>query len=432
MRSAVLAALGAAIATVTVTALPTIEVKGSKFFTSNGDQFFVRGIAYQLVPDDPLIDNTQCTLDATLMKTLNTNSIRVYHVDPTADHDACMKTFADAGIYLWLDLDTFHTQIEQDAPHWNQSQVDAFAEVMDAFHQYDNLAGFFVGNEVVTKENGTVAAPYVKAAARDMKAYRDGKGYRKIPIGYSAADISSSRPMLQNYLACGSTPSESLDFFALNTYSWCGASSYTLSGYDQRVLEARTLNIPIFISETGCREPRPRLFTDQAAIFSLPMSDVYSGSIVYEWIEEANNYGLISYGEKVRPDEEHPDGFTRKGTPTPVVPDFENLKTQWETLTPKGVKIDEYSPTQTPPACPTYVSEEGSVWEVSGDVGLPTIGQIYQKEVSATATGEADATRTQEGKGAEETSKGAGAGLEVQRAGVGAGLVGALLGFVWM
>lgn len=117
------------------------------------------------------------------MKTLGTNSIRVYHVDPTADHDACMKTFADAGIYLWLDLDTFHTQIEQDAPHWNQSQVNAFAEVMDAFHGYENLAGFFVGNEVVTKENGTVAAPYVKAAARDMKAYRDRKGYRKIPIG---------------------------------------------------------------------------------------------------------------------------------------------------------------------------------------------------------------------------------------------------------
>jgi hypothetical protein len=65
------------------------------------------------VPDDPLIDNKQCSLDAKLMKTLGTNSIRVYHVDPTASHDECMKTFADAGIYIWLDLDTFDTQIEQ-------------------------------------------------------------------------------------------------------------------------------------------------------------------------------------------------------------------------------------------------------------------------------------------------------------------------------
>lgn len=111
------------------------------------------GIAYQLVPDDPLIDNTQCSLDAKLMQSIGTNSIRVYHVDPSAKHDDCMKTFADAGIYIWLDLDTFDTQIEQTHPQWNQTQLDRFSKVMDAFHSYTNLAGFFVGNEVLT--NGT-------------------------------------------------------------------------------------------------------------------------------------------------------------------------------------------------------------------------------------------------------------------------------------
>lgn len=55
------------------------------------------GIAYQLVPQDPLVDATQCGNDAGLMKTLGTNSIRVYHVDPTKNHDNCMKAFADAG-----------------------------------------------------------------------------------------------------------------------------------------------------------------------------------------------------------------------------------------------------------------------------------------------------------------------------------------------
>ena len=134
----------------TVHALDTIYTKGSKFFTKSGNQFFVKGIAYQLVPDDPLIDNTQCSLDADLMKSIGTNSIRVYHVDPSANHDDCMKTFADAGIYIWLDLDTFTTQIEQTHPQWNQTQVESFAAVMDAFHKYDNLAGFFVGNEVLT------------------------------------------------------------------------------------------------------------------------------------------------------------------------------------------------------------------------------------------------------------------------------------------
>ena len=84
------------------------------------------------------------------MKTIGTNSIRVYHVDPSADHTDCMKTFADAGIYLWLDLDTFTTQIEQEGAQWNVTQRDAFGAVMDAFHGFDNLAGFFVGNEVLT------------------------------------------------------------------------------------------------------------------------------------------------------------------------------------------------------------------------------------------------------------------------------------------
>lgn len=34
-------------------------------------------------------------------------------MDPNADHKGCMTAFADAGIYLFVDLDTFTTQIEQ-------------------------------------------------------------------------------------------------------------------------------------------------------------------------------------------------------------------------------------------------------------------------------------------------------------------------------
>jgi hypothetical protein len=110
----------------------------------------VAGVAYQLVPDDPLITTSQCSADAALMKTIGMNSIRVYHVDPKGKHDDCMKAFADAGVYIWLDLDTFNTQIYEGAPQWNSTQRDEFAKVMDAFHSYDNLAGFFVGNEAIT------------------------------------------------------------------------------------------------------------------------------------------------------------------------------------------------------------------------------------------------------------------------------------------
>ena len=89
---------------------------------------------------------------------------------------------------------------------WTQSQLTAFNGVLDEFQRYDNTAGVFVGNEVLTEgwsscankatfadihfvANASIVAPYVKAAVRDVKAYRDSKNYRKIPIGYSAGTI---------------------------------------------------------------------------------------------------------------------------------------------------------------------------------------------------------------------------------------------------
>ncbi|OCK75724.1 glycoside hydrolase family 72 protein [Lepidopterella palustris CBS 459.81] len=427
MWSTVLSCLIAGLAT--VNAISPISVKGSKFFTSDGNQFFIKGIAYQLTPDDPLIDDSQCQLDAALMKTLGANTIRVYHVDASGDHKACMSTFADAGIYLFVDLDTFTTQIEQEAPHWNQSQLSAFEAVMDEFQQYNNTAGFFVGNEVLTTGNGSIAAPYVKAAARDVKAYRNSKNYRNIPVGYSAADISSLRPMLQNYFACGTNASEALDFFSLNAYEWCGtASSYEISGYSQLTANVTDYNIPIFLSETGCIKPRPRTFQDQAAIFGDKMTPYWSGAIIYEWIEEENDYGLVSYGQKVDPTASGapPDGYTRSGTPTPVSPDFSYLSNQWKTLTPSGVMEANYNPTLTPPPCPAYTS---GVWEVNGGVALPTLGQTYNAAIQSSITKGA-AAGTGSASAATPTKTGAASpGREVR--GMGIGLVGVLVGFFW-
>jgi 1,3-beta-glucanosyltransferase GAS1 len=190
------------------------------------------GIAYQLDLGDPLVDTAQCKRDSSLMKTLGANSIRVYHVIADADHDGCMSAFADAGIYAWIDLDSYHTYILPvgQEPRWTQTQYTAYQQVMDTFQKYDNVAGFFVGNEMLTMGNDSVAAPFIKAAARDMKSYRDRKGYRDIPIGYSAADIPDLRPNLQNYLACGSDSADTVDFYSLNVSSrTCHLSKSSLS-----------------------------------------------------------------------------------------------------------------------------------------------------------------------------------------------------------
>ncbi|PMD49063.1 glycoside hydrolase family 72 protein [Hyaloscypha variabilis F] len=346
-----------------VLAIPTITVDGAKFF-AGGEQFFIKGsVAYQGTPGDPLIDAYQCGLDATSMAAIGANSIRVYHIDPYSAHDGCMKAFSDAGIYVWLDLDTFNTTIEQTDPAWTEESFLAFTEVMDVFQVYDNLAGFWIGNEVINTDTGSLAAPYVKAATADMKSYMAEKKYRAIPIGYSAADIASLRPMLQNYLACGSEPNQIIDFYGLNSYEWCGAATYDSSGYSNLQAMSEGYNIPIFFSETGCNVGGERTFDDQAAIFGPDMVGTWSGSIVYEWVEETNDYGLVSY----------PNGGIYDGPPTPIQPDYDNLSGQWKTLSPTGVALTAYTPSNSPPPCPTPTLG----WQVSGDVPLPTLDPSF-------------------------------------------------------
>ena len=136
---------------------------------------------------------------------------------------------------------------------------------------------------------------------------------------------------------------------------------------------ASNYNIPIFMSETGCNDPEPRTFADQSAILGDDMADTWSGAIIYEWIEEANNYGIVSYGPEVAATATQTNivgGFTRTGTPTPISPDFDNLSSQWATLSPSGVSENDYTAPTDPPACPAYTS---GLWEVSG-TALPTLG----------------------------------------------------------
>lgn len=59
-----------------------------------------------------------------------------------------------------------------------------------------------------------------------MKAYIAKQSKRTIPVGYSAADVSSNRLPLAEYLNCGAD-TERGDFYAFNNYAWCGNSSYT-------------------------------------------------------------------------------------------------------------------------------------------------------------------------------------------------------------
>lgn len=223
-----------------------------------------------------------------------------------------------------------------------------------------------------------------------MKQYRDQKGYRKIPVGYSAADIAQLRPMLQNYFACRAEPDERMDFFSLNSYEWCGPATYTSSGYSKLQEMASTYSIPIFFSETGCNVDPPRLFTDQAAIFGSDMVNNWSGSIIYEWSQAGNKYGLVTYGDPSS------SGYKSSGSPVPIKPDFANLQSQWANLSPKGVAKSAYDTASIkPPTCPS----QAPTWDVDPSAPLPTIGQKGEFTADPTATSRSTAHSTSSGTG---------------------------------
>ncbi|VEU19611.1 DEKNAAC100511 [Brettanomyces naardenensis] len=281
---------------------PTIEVVGNKFFYSNnGSQFYIRGIAYQADVTgqvntsfvDPLADADSCTRDLPYLTQLDTNVVRVYALDITQDHSSCMKMFQDAGIYVIADLAEPTLSISTKDPSWDLDLYDRYTSVIDEMQQYDNVLGFFAGNEVITNSTNSDSAAFVKAAIRDCKSYMKAQGYRAIPVGYAANDDADTRVFSADYFACGDEDVHA-DFYGINMYEWCGDSSFATSGYEDRTKEFKNLTIPAFFSEYGCNRVQPRKFTEIAALFSSDMTGVWSGGIVYMYFQEANDYGLVS------------------------------------------------------------------------------------------------------------------------------------------
>jgi 1,3-beta-glucanosyltransferase GAS5 len=269
-----------------------------KAFFAGSDRFYIRGIDYQpggsSGNSDPLADTSVCKRDIAEFQKLGVNAIRVYMVDNSEDHDDCMAELEAAGIYLVLDVNNPKYSINRDqpAPSYNAVYLQSVFATIDAFAKYDNTLAFFSGNEVINNLlNSTNAAPYVKATTRDMRSYIKSRGYRAIPVGYSAADVSSNRMQTAEYFNCG-TEDERSDFFAFNDYSWCSPSSFTQSGWDQKVKAFTGYGIPIFLSEWGCIT-NGRTFEEMGALMNTEMTGVYSGGLMYEYSEEGNGYGIV-------------------------------------------------------------------------------------------------------------------------------------------
>ena len=342
-----------------------ITTKGNAFFKGD-ERFYIRGVDYQPGGSgdlaDPIADADGCKRDIEKFKSLGLNTIRVYSVDNSKDHDECMNALADAGIYLVLDVNTPKYSLNRKDP--KQSYNDVYLQyifaTVEMFAQYKNTLAFFSGNEVINDGPSSKAAPYVKAVTRDIRQYLRERNLRTVPVGYSAADIDTNRLQMAQYMNCG-TDDERSDFFAFNDYSWCDPSSFTTSGWDQKVKMFDGYGLPLFLSEYGCNT-NTRKFEEVEALYSTKMTGVYSGGLVYEYSQEPSNYGLVKI-----------DGDSVK-----ELKDFDALKTAFEkTSNPKG--DGGFNSTGGSNGCP---KKEKPAWDVSNDdlPAIPEPAKKYMKE----------------------------------------------------
>jgi hypothetical protein len=204
---------------------------------------------------------------------------------------------------------------------------------VDAFKDYPNLLGFFAGNEVVNDpSSASLVPPYIRALQRDLKQYIAKHASRAIPVGYSAADDQTRRPMWA-YLSCGDDNDSRADFYGLNSYQWCGDSTWESSGYQGLVEALANTSVPLFFSEFGCNRVKPRPFSEIPELYGPRMIGGWSGGLVYEYSQEPSDYGLVQI---------------EAGGDARLLEDYDNLQAQYNKIDETLVKTKSPSPPSRP------------------------------------------------------------------------------------
>lgn len=306
------------------------------------------------------------------MQRLGVNTIRVYNLDPAINHDMCASIFNAVGVYMLLDV---NSPLPNESLNpgdltgsYNSDYLKRTFRVVEAFKNYPNTLGFFGGNENMNNvQTGGSTPPYLRAVTRDLKAYIAKHSNRTIPVGYSAADVRDILADSWAYLSCDINGSASdmsrIDFFGLNSYSWCGGdATFQSSGYDVLVQQFSNTTIPIFFSEYGCNKVLPRVFDEVQALYGPQMTTVMSGGLVYEYAQEiSNNFGLVILND---------NGTAELRT------DYDNLQKQFNKLDIKSLQSSNASATMVKsPKCSSGLIASGSFNNTFTLPSIPSGGQ---------------------------------------------------------
>ncbi|KAI1098820.1 glycoside hydrolase family 72 protein [Jackrogersella minutella] len=277
-----------------------ITISGRYFFRGH-ERFFVNGVVYRPLdpegdPIDPLSHEHLPILERCmpLFKELALNTLYIFYLDETKNHDAAMSMLAEAGIYVLPCI----AWTRYDRSFENKDAImRCYFQAVDAMAKYPNTLGIILSYELIISIVKTTLAPLLRGAVRDVKRYirllAKKKDQRVIPVGITAKDMSPLLKLQFDYFS-SEPASDAIDFFTFNNFGWSSRSTLSESGYETLLGMFAATPIPVFFSMYGSNTSHPRSFHETMTIYKdLDMVKIFSGGIVFEFFETAREHGLI-------------------------------------------------------------------------------------------------------------------------------------------
>lgn len=109
------------------------------------------------------------------------NTVRIYNLDPTLNHDLCASIFNGVGIYMLIDVNSPLGGESLDRTNPGQSYHTDYLKrifgIVEAFKGYPNTLGFFGGNEVINDDaSAAIVPPYLRVDALPVPQGKDMDG----------------------------------------------------------------------------------------------------------------------------------------------------------------------------------------------------------------------------------------------------------------
>lgn len=408
------------------TTLDPIIQKGKRYFNSvTGEYFPIKGIVYYPRPNNGTLSISNSVdfytdeysylwqEDIKYFSQLGVNTIRIYSVDPSKNHDNFMCALQQAGIYVILGLlaDCENCGIgPNEAPSCYPISLKQRGQwIINEFSKYSNLLVFSAGNEVTLyARNQTVQvnAPCQKKFIRDMRSYVKTCSAnpasilpRKVPIGMANWDHNRTAQAL--YFNCRTNSSDELEnaeWYGQNAYLQCDPNVTNISqlvGWQQLLQDytSYNLSVPVVISEYGCRARFPTIGKFQAqrtwvqvdALYSPSYVQELAGAVVFEYSAEKRVVDTSPQGApwpyykfmKLQYGVGYYSPVTCDDIAIPCVynpyPEFDLLSTKLHAVDNSYVpNIDSYVSQGEIPDCPSgFAAIDDFVWPVDDQPDLP-------------------------------------------------------------